>query len=141
VLTTDQARVLMESIDTSALVGLRDRALIGVMTYAFALAPSSPCDRRTARLWKMQLQKLADATGLTLVVCHYPPGTPIILRPHAAIPPERPVYRPFCGKSYFCCSLLECKRSCENAFPSWRGSCISRQYRRIIKRLDHRGSP
>src|SRR4029077_9149693 len=27
------------------------------------------------RLWKMQLQKFADATGLTLVVCHYPPGT------------------------------------------------------------------
>jgi hypothetical protein len=27
------------------------------------------------RLWKMELQKLADATGLTLVVCHYPPGT------------------------------------------------------------------
>jgi site-specific recombinase XerD len=36
VLTTDQARVLIESIDTSTLVGLRDRALIGVMTYAFA---------------------------------------------------------------------------------------------------------
>jgi site-specific recombinase XerD len=36
VLTTDQARVLLESIDTSTLVGLRDRALIGVMTYAFA---------------------------------------------------------------------------------------------------------
>jgi site-specific recombinase XerD len=32
VLTTDQARVLIESIDTSTLVGLRDRALIGVMT-------------------------------------------------------------------------------------------------------------
>ncbi len=27
------------------------------------------------RLWKVQLQKLADATGLTIVVCHYPPGT------------------------------------------------------------------
>jgi hypothetical protein len=27
------------------------------------------------RLWKMELQKLADATGLTLVVSHYPPGT------------------------------------------------------------------
>jgi len=27
------------------------------------------------RLWKMELQKLADATGLTLMVCHYPPGT------------------------------------------------------------------
>jgi len=36
VLTTDQARVLIESIDTSTLAGLRDRALIGVMTYAFA---------------------------------------------------------------------------------------------------------
>jgi site-specific recombinase XerD len=36
VLTTDQARVLLDSIDTSTLVGLRDRALIGVMTYAFA---------------------------------------------------------------------------------------------------------
>jgi Rhodopirellula transposase DDE domain len=27
------------------------------------------------RLWKIELQKLADATGLTLAVCHYPPGT------------------------------------------------------------------
>ena len=36
VLTTDQARELLESIDTSTIVGLRDRALIGVMTYAFA---------------------------------------------------------------------------------------------------------
>src|SRR5689334_6210414 len=36
VLTSDQARALIESIDTLTLVGLRDRALIGVMTYAFA---------------------------------------------------------------------------------------------------------
>jgi integrase/recombinase XerD len=36
VLTTDQARELIESIDTSTLVGLRDHALISVMTYAFA---------------------------------------------------------------------------------------------------------
>src|ERR1700691_1732865 len=36
VLTTDQARELIESLDTSTLVGLRDRALIGVMTYAFS---------------------------------------------------------------------------------------------------------
>jgi hypothetical protein len=27
------------------------------------------------RLWKVELQKLADETGLTLCVCHYPPGT------------------------------------------------------------------
>jgi integrase/recombinase XerD len=36
VLSADQARRLIESIDVSTLVGLRDRALIGVMTYAFA---------------------------------------------------------------------------------------------------------
>ena len=27
------------------------------------------------RLWKIELQKLADETGLTLQVRHYPPGT------------------------------------------------------------------
>ena len=27
------------------------------------------------RLWKIELQKLADETGLTIAVCHYPPGT------------------------------------------------------------------
>jgi integrase/recombinase XerD len=36
VLTEDQARRLLASIDTSTLVGLRDRALLGVMTYTFA---------------------------------------------------------------------------------------------------------
>jgi integrase/recombinase XerD len=36
VLTEEQARRLLDSIDTSTVVGLRDRALIGVMTYAFA---------------------------------------------------------------------------------------------------------
>jgi len=27
------------------------------------------------RLWKWELQTLADATGLTITVCHFPPGT------------------------------------------------------------------
>jgi hypothetical protein len=27
------------------------------------------------RLFKVELQKLADETGLTLQVCHFPPGT------------------------------------------------------------------
>ncbi len=36
VLTADQARRLLDSINTSTLVGLRDRALIGVMVYSFA---------------------------------------------------------------------------------------------------------
>jgi len=28
-----------------------------------------------ARLWKYQLQKLSDETGLGITVCHFPPGT------------------------------------------------------------------
>jgi len=36
VLTGDEARELLDSIDTSTVVGLRDRALISVMTFAFA---------------------------------------------------------------------------------------------------------
>jgi integrase/recombinase XerD len=36
VLSTDEARHLLDSIDTATLVGLRDRALIGVMLYTFA---------------------------------------------------------------------------------------------------------
>ena len=36
VLTEDEARRLLDSIDTSTIVGLRDRALIGVMIYSFA---------------------------------------------------------------------------------------------------------
>jgi hypothetical protein len=27
------------------------------------------------RLWKLELQKFADETGLTLAICHFPPGT------------------------------------------------------------------
>jgi site-specific recombinase XerD len=36
VLTGEQARELLDSINVSTLVGLRDRALIAVMTFAFA---------------------------------------------------------------------------------------------------------
>jgi len=36
VLTADEARTLLDSIDTSSVIGLRDRALIGVMVYSFA---------------------------------------------------------------------------------------------------------
>ena len=36
VLDAEQARKLLDSIDTTTLVGLRDRALISVMTFAFA---------------------------------------------------------------------------------------------------------
>jgi site-specific recombinase XerD len=36
VLAADEARTLLDSIDTGTLVGLRDRALIGLMVYTFA---------------------------------------------------------------------------------------------------------
>lgn len=36
VLSPEEARKLLESIDTSTVIGLRDRALIGVMVYSFA---------------------------------------------------------------------------------------------------------
>jgi len=36
VLAADEARTLLDSIDTSTLMGLRDRALIGLMVYTFA---------------------------------------------------------------------------------------------------------
>ncbi len=36
VLTAEEARQLLDAIDTTKLVGLRDRALIGVMVYSFA---------------------------------------------------------------------------------------------------------
>jgi integrase/recombinase XerD len=36
VLSAEDARTLLDSIDPSSLVGLRDRALIGVMVYSFA---------------------------------------------------------------------------------------------------------
>src|ERR1051326_1539268 len=36
VLKADQARALLDSIDTNTIVGLRDRALLGVMCYTFA---------------------------------------------------------------------------------------------------------
>jgi site-specific recombinase XerD len=36
VLTASEARQLLDSIDTSSIVGLRDRALIGLMVYSFA---------------------------------------------------------------------------------------------------------
>lgn len=36
VLSNEEARELIESIDTTTLIGLRDRALIGIMVYSFA---------------------------------------------------------------------------------------------------------
>jgi transposase len=39
------------------------------------LADGGSSNGTTNKLWKVSLQKLANQTGLTLHVCHYPPGT------------------------------------------------------------------
>jgi hypothetical protein len=38
-------------------------------------ADSGGSNSTRSRLWKVELQKLADETGLIIEVCHYPPGT------------------------------------------------------------------
>jgi hypothetical protein len=38
-------------------------------------ADSGGSNSSHARLWKWELQRLADRTGLTIQVCHFPPGT------------------------------------------------------------------
>jgi hypothetical protein len=38
-------------------------------------ADSGGSNGARVRLWKWELQRLADATGLTITVCHLPPGT------------------------------------------------------------------
>ncbi len=39
------------------------------------MADSGGSNGARVRLWKWELQRLADATGLTITVCHFPPGT------------------------------------------------------------------
>lgn len=38
-------------------------------------ADSGGSNRSRNRLWKVELQKLSNRTGLTITVCHFPPGT------------------------------------------------------------------
>jgi hypothetical protein len=38
-------------------------------------ADSGGSNSSRSRLWKLELQKFADKTGLIIEVCHYPPGT------------------------------------------------------------------
>jgi hypothetical protein len=45
------------------------------MTRLMITADGGGSNGSRPRLWKVALQKLADETGLTIQVCHYPPGT------------------------------------------------------------------
>jgi hypothetical protein len=44
-------------------------------TRLLVTADSGGSNSPRTRLWRVELQKLADATGLIVEVCHYPPGT------------------------------------------------------------------
>jgi hypothetical protein len=53
---------------------------MGVAAYAEAnelliTADGGDSNARRSRLWKFALQRLTDETGLTITVCHFPPGT------------------------------------------------------------------
>jgi hypothetical protein len=39
------------------------------------MADSGGSNSYRGRLWKLELQKLANETGLTIGVCHFPSGT------------------------------------------------------------------
>jgi hypothetical protein len=49
VLSTEDARCLLDSIDVSNSVGLRDRALIGLMVFSFGLTGGDSVDLRYVR--------------------------------------------------------------------------------------------
>ena len=69
--------------DTSALAveSIRQWWLsMGIHSYPKAArllitADSGGSNGSRVRLWKLELQKLADQTGLDITVCHFPPGT------------------------------------------------------------------
>jgi DDE family transposase len=51
------------------------RKRYGGATRILATADSGGSNSSRCRLWKVELQKWADETGLIVEVCHYPPGT------------------------------------------------------------------
>jgi len=44
-------------------------------THLLITADSGGSNSSRSRLWKVELQKMANQTGLTITVCHFPPGT------------------------------------------------------------------
>jgi transposase len=53
---------------------------MGIIAYADArdlliTADGGGSNSSRSRLWKLELQRLSDATGLNIQVCHFPPGT------------------------------------------------------------------
>jgi transposase len=47
----------------------------GLPSRLLITADSGGSNAHRSRLWKLELQQLANETGMTIEVCHYPPGT------------------------------------------------------------------
>ena len=47
----------------------------GLPSRLLITADSGGSNAHRSRLWKLELQQLANETGMKIVVCHYPPGT------------------------------------------------------------------
>jgi site-specific recombinase XerD len=105
VLSSDEARELLRSIDTSHLVGLRDRALIAVMTYTFARVSAAVALRvedyypQKKRWWL----KLREKNGkLNEMPCHHNLETYLdeyIEAAGIARAPQGPLFRSAIGKT------------------------------------------
>ena len=54
---------------------VRAAALIPAPSRVLITADGGGSERARVRLWKIELQKLADESGLAISVCHLPPGT------------------------------------------------------------------
>lgn len=92
VLDPTEARQLLDAIDISTPVGLRDRALIGLMVFSFARVGSALAMKaedvyvQNRRLWLRLREKGASATKCPAITLWRPIWTPIsTAAPYAAI--------------------------------------------------------
>jgi hypothetical protein len=72
-ITADTAQFAVEAIRLWTL--RMGRARYPNMSELTITADCGGSNGTRVRLWKVELQRLADATGLTIHVHHYPPGT------------------------------------------------------------------
>jgi integrase/recombinase XerD len=75
VLTGEQARELLDSIDTSTVVCLRDRAVISVMTFAFARIGAAVAMRvddyyPKGKRWWVRLHEKGGKRHAAQAICH-----------------------------------------------------------------------
>jgi hypothetical protein len=70
-----QRYVSLRRSEHPPLVGVDGRERLSGSRRLLITADSGGSNGARVRLWKVELQKLADETGLEISVCHLPPGT------------------------------------------------------------------